>query len=99
MTTTRTPLIVTRHAGVVAWLESRGITGEVVAHATGDDVLGRVIIGVLPLSLAAQADEVWSIDLPRLPFELRGKERSSAQMDEAGACIEKYRVARIEGGQ
>ena len=46
-------MIVTRHAGLVAWLEARGIAGTVIAQATPADVQGKRVIGALPLHLAA----------------------------------------------
>lgn len=89
------PLIISRHVGTVAWLATRGITGEVVAHATPEQVRGRIVVGVLPLSLASLAAEVWSVDLPSLPQELRGQELDLVQMAQAGACLQKYKVERL----
>lgn len=51
-------LIVTRHVGLVEWLAQRGITGEVIAHATPDQVGGRHVVGALPMHLAASAASV-----------------------------------------
>jgi len=34
-------VIITRHKGIVEWLRRRGITGEVIEHATKDDVEGK----------------------------------------------------------
>lgn len=92
------PLIASRHPGVIAWLAARGVVGDVVAHATADDVRGRTVVGILPLNLAALAREVVAIDLPRLPPEWRGRELTEEEMDEAGACLVRYRVERVRKG-
>ena len=90
------PVIVTRHAGLVAWLAWRGVTGEVIAHVTSpDQVAGRVVYGVLPLHLAAEAEEVVVVDMPRLPAELRGVDLTPEQMEAAGATLAHYRVERL----
>lgn len=90
-------LIVARHAGAVEWLNAHGVSGEVVPHVSDPSILeGRIVVGILPLNLAAKAAEVWSVDLPNLPAELRGKELSPIQMDECGAVLRKYRVTLIE---
>jgi putative CRISPR-associated protein (TIGR02620 family) len=90
------PIIVTRHAGLVAWLAARGITGDVISHVTSpDQVSGRVVYGVLPLHLAAEAEEVVVVDMPRLPAELRGVDLTPEQMEEAGATLARYRVERL----
>jgi len=90
------PLIVTRHSGVVEWLRQRGIEGEVVSHASPDTVRERVVYGVLPLHLAAEAEEVIAIDLPNLRPDQRGKDLSPAEMDSAGARLRRYRVEALD---
>lgn len=83
-------LIVTRHAGLVEWL--RGKLGDaidgvpVVAHASKEDVRGKHVLGVLPLSLAMHAASVTEISM-NLPVHLRGIDLTPAQMDECGATI------------
>ena len=89
------PLIISRHPGAVAWLAAQGITGEVVAHATPQQVRGRDVIGVLPLALAAEAHSVSSIDLPGLAPEQRGRDLSPDEMNAAGATLRRYRVIAI----
>ena len=86
------PLIVTRHAGLVEWLRLHGVTGEVIPHATEENVRGRVVYGVLPLNLAAAAARVYAIDLPGLKPEQRGKDLTPDEMDDAGATLRGYRV-------
>ncbi len=74
-------VIVTRHAGLITFLRGLGYSGPVVEHATADDVRRRVVIGVLPLHLAAEAAAVGSVvmDLPR---EKRGQELSVEEVEE-----------------
>lgn len=88
-------VIVSRHAGAIDWLLLRGITGPVIAHATPFDVLGKIAVGVLPLALAAAAEEVWAIDMPYLRPDQRGKDLTPEEMDRAGAILTKYRVERL----
>lgn len=87
-------IIVTRHAGLVAWLAERGITGEVKAQVGPDDVRGKRVYGVLPLHLAAEAAEVVTVDMPLLKPEQRGQDLTPAQMDAAGAVMTAYSVRR-----
>src|SRR3990167_11033666 len=85
-----TKLIITRHAGAVEWLRRRGIEGEVIAHATPDQVRGRICYGVVPLNLAALAAEVWTIDMPDLQASDRGRELTPEEMDGRGAELACY---------
>ena len=87
-----TRLIITRHAGAVEWLRRRGIEGEVIAHATPDQVRGRICYGVVPLNLAALAAEVWTIDMPDLQASDRGRELTPEEMDGRGAELACYVV-------
>ncbi len=85
-------VIITRHQGLVEWLRLRGIEGEVIAHATEDDIIGKDVIGNLPLHLASAALSVTVVDMPNLSPELRGQDLSPEQMDEAGATLRRYVV-------
>ena len=67
-------LVVTRHAGLIQYLLEIGLISkddEIVAHATVENVRGKDIVGVLPLSLACYANTVTEVPLA-LPQELRG---------------------------
>ena len=87
------PLIITRHQGAVAWLEAQGITGEVISHvASADEVRGRIVIGPLPLYLAAATEKIGSIDMPGLRLDQRGQDLTPEQMDAAGAVLRWYVV-------
>ncbi len=85
-----------RHAGLVEWLRLRGVTGEVIPHVTDPaQIRGKVVYGVLPLNLAAEAAEVWAVDLPNLPAAKRGQELTVEEMDEFGANLSGYKVERL----
>lgn len=85
-------LIVTRHAGLVEWLDRQGIRGRVIEHATADDVRGQHVVGALPLHLAALAASVTTVDMPGLRPEQRGVDLTPDEMDAAGATLRRYRV-------
>lgn len=87
-------LIVTRHAGLVEWLAQRGIMGEVIAHATPEQVGGRHVVGALPMHLAALAASVTVVDLPGLTPDQRGKDLTPAEMDAASASLTRYVVSK-----
>lgn len=90
-------VIVSRHAGAIEWLARRDIVGEVIAQATPEDVRGRIVVGNLPLHLAALAVKVGSIDLPNLRADQRGRDLTPEEMDAAGAVIRWYSVAEVGG--
>lgn len=89
-------IIVTRHAGLVAWLAARGVAGDVIPHATPEMVAGKDVYGVLPLHLAALAASVTVVDMPRLAPEQRGQDLTPAEMDSAGATMHTYEVRMVE---
>ncbi|HOW77965.1 MAG TPA: CRISPR-associated protein Csx16 [Verrucomicrobiota bacterium] len=89
-------IIVSRHTGAVEWLRQHGIVGEVLAQVTDPaQIAGRVVVGALPLHLAAVAVEVMAIDMPGLRADQRGKDLTPAEMDAAGASLGRYRVIRL----
>jgi len=88
-------LIVTRHKGLVNWLAGCGISGEVVEHATPENVHGRHVLGALPMHLAALTASITTVDMPKLRPDQRGQDLSPAEMDAAGAMLVSYRVFRI----
>lgn len=91
-------VIVTRHAGLVAYLKNMGITGEVISHVESpEQIYGKIVYGVLPLHLAAVAFAVVNIDLPNLTPEQRGKDISPEEMTAAGATPNVYKVCRASG--
>lgn len=90
-------LIVTRHAGLLEWLADRyGITGEVIDHVDcWEQVCHRIVFGVLPLYLAAQADQIWVVDMPKMRADQRGADLTPDEMDDAGAELNCYSVAQL----
>ncbi len=92
----RETVIVTRHAGMVEWLALHGYTGNVLAQVKRSDVIGKVVVGVLPMHLAAVAAEIVTVDMPGLTPEQRGQDLTPAEMDAAGATISRYVVTKIE---
>lgn len=91
-------VIITRHQPLVEWLEKRGITGEVIAQATADDVRGKNVYGVLPLWLAAEAESVTEVSMPGITLEQRKLNASGdmtvEEMDAAGAHLVTYTVKK-----
>lgn len=86
-------IIVTRHAGMVEWLSQNGITGEVIAHVTDpEQIKNKIVVGVLPMNLAAEALAVTTVDMPGLREDQRGKELTPEEMDAAGAILKSYLV-------
>ena len=93
-------LIVTRHAPLVEWLRLHGIEGQVIAQATVEDVKDKNVYGILPLWLAAEANSVTEVSMPKLPLEARAKVNGGdftiEQMDEWGAELKTFCV--VGGG-
>lgn len=91
-------VIVTRHKALVEYLVTRGIVGSdvpVIAHATPEDIKGRHVYGVLPLSLAKLAGAITEIPL-HLPPELRGKELSLEQVKKYSKEPATYVVGEVK---
>ena len=89
-----------RHSGARQWAQAHELDiDHWVEHVDITKVKsGDIVIGTLPVQLAARVQELGgrylhlSIDLPA---ELRGRELSAEQMDSAGARLEEYRIQRI----
>jgi len=91
--------IVSRHPGAVAWLKSRGFEGEVLSHLDPKILRkGDRVVGVLPITLVHQlihrGVEVFSLQLPDVPRELRGQELTPELMDRFGAKV--YKILALE---
>ena len=90
-------VVITRHPALVDLLHERGIINgnePVIEHATADDVRGRHVIGVLPLSLAAQAESVTEIPLSLTPQD-RGQELSLDRLREVAGPARTYVVREV----
>ena len=90
-------IVVTRHPALVALLRERGLVSDdvrVTEHATPDDVRGKNVIGVLPMSLAALALSVTEVPIALTP-EMRGKELDLDTLRKISGAAVKYTVAKI----
>ena len=91
----KTPtVIISRHVGAVDWLRKRGVKGEVVTHATIDDVKGKDVYGVLPFHLAHYARRMFAVSIPDLPEDRRGDDLTIEEMEEYGARLVCYKVEK-----
>lgn len=89
-------LFVSRHAGAHAWAKRQGIDARVVPHLdVGTLEPGDVVIGTLPVHLAAEAcargARYVHLSL-QVPPELRGVELSAEQMAALGAELVGFEV-------
>lgn len=90
-------VVITRHTALIDLLHERGITGAdtpVISHATPDQVQGKHVIGVLPLSLAAQAAVVTEIPL-RLTPDMRGRELDLSTLRVIAGAPVTYKVTVV----
>lgn len=90
-------IVVTRHPALVELLIERGIVEQgtpVITHATPEQVAGKDVIGVLPLSLAALANSVTEIPLALTP-DMRGKELSIETLRSIAGEAVTYKVKRV----
>jgi CRISPR-associated protein Csx16 len=94
-------LIITRHPAAVGWLKKRGITGNEIKHATGDEgQSGDSVYGVLPVDYVekflGRGLQVYFIALPGLTLNERKGDLPEAAMEAAGACLLRVVSIRIE---
>jgi len=93
-------VIVSRHSGATEWLKARGITGRVIERASEGDVRGNVVIGNLPIELAAEAAVVrvirFSAPEARKRLAETGGDISMDEMTALGAHLESFIVRREE---
>jgi hypothetical protein len=91
-------VVVTRHPALIQYLLKHGIVSKdarVIAHASPEDIMGRRVVGVLPLHLAALAREVTEIPLALRP-EHRGKELSLDELEEIAQPPRTYVIDRVD---
>lgn len=87
------PWVVTRHPAVIEWLEEYlGVyVGEfVVPHIEPEDAWSSVLIGNVPLHIAAVAEIVFAVEFDN--GAPRGAEWTVEQMKAAGAHLTAYTV-------
>jgi len=86
-------IIITRHAGAIAWIQFRGFKGTVIDHFDGDVERGGIYVGVLPFPMIKKiidgGAEFILLSLPALTFEKRGQELTPGEMTVAGAKLTK----------
>lgn len=90
-------IVVTRHPALVAYMKEIGIISPntpVVEHATVEQVAGKRVLGVLPLSLAVHALSVTEIPLA-LSLDDRGRELSLRRVREIAGKPRCYEVRAV----
>ena len=98
-----TTYLVSRHRGAWAWAAEEGIPIDGVVEHLDPDVIqpGDCIVGTLPINLAAAVCErggrYFHLSL-HLSRHSRGQELTPERMRAYGACIEEYRVVRVQSG-
>lgn len=94
---------VTRHAGAREWASRRGlVVDHLIDHLTPDHIAsiqaGDVVIGVLPINLAAQVCARGGRYLHlsmEVPKEFRGQELTAETMEALGASLKEYRISEM----
>ena len=90
-------IIVTRHPALVEYLKEMEIIDgneRMRTHATEEDVRGKDVIGVLPLSLASVANRVTEVTLNLTP-EMRGRELSLDEIRSVAGDVTTYTVIKL----
>lgn len=94
-----TTYFVSRHPGAVGWAARKGVAVDrLVAHLDTTEVqAGDVVIGTLPVNLAAEVcrrgGRYLHLSL-ELPLEMRGRELSADDLERYGARLEAYAVEK-----
>jgi CRISPR-associated protein Csx16 len=95
-----TVYFITRHPGAVAWAHEEGIeVTHLIDHLDVTDIQpGDVVIGTLPVNLAAEVcargGRYLHLSL-ELPPELRGRELSTEDMRRFGARIKEFSIVSV----
>jgi CRISPR-associated protein Csx16 len=93
-------ILVTRHAGTIAWAKGAGLRGRVMRHLDpaalrpGDVVIGNLPLHLVEAVLARQARFV-ALAVDR-PAATRGRELSAAQMAALRPRLVEYRVEALQ---
>jgi len=88
-----------RHPGAQEWIQEKGFKiDHTVPHLSLSDIqTGDIILGTLPIHLAAQVcekqAEYWHLSVDLLP-EQRGKELSAQELDKSNARLERYLIQK-----
>ena len=95
-----TTWFVTRHPGAIEWATRRGLPIHRQVHHLDPETIrpGDVVIGTLPLNLAAQVcargGRFYTLSLD-LPPQTRGRELSADDLERYGARLEEYRIQAV----
>ena len=95
-----TTFFVSRHPGALDWAAGESITVDTVIAHLDPEVIesGDVVIGTLPIHLAARVCERGGRYLHlrlEIPPDWRGRELSAADLLQFGARLEEYRVTLV----
>lgn len=94
-------VIVTRHKALLEYILEQDVLTNlnedtwVLTHVSDpQEIRGKIVVGVLPLHLAAEAAEVWEYPMD-IPKELRGQELSLDQVKQYAGPLRKYKVTLL----
>lgn len=91
-------IVVTRHDGLVDYLQSEGYIGDdcdVIEHADVDDVRGQKTIGFLPVHLAAEAEEHTEVRI-EYPPDYRGEELDESKVRKYATGVVTYDIKVVD---
>ena len=96
-------VVVTRHEALVQFLSEEGVIPEGKPYVwkkhidpgENSKLVGKMVIGVLPMHLAALAREYVNVPLV-IPPEMRGKELSIEEIRRFAKAAEHYEVRRTK---
>lgn len=84
-------IIVSRHAGAIEWIKSKGYKGQVMSHFSGSVVPGATYVGTIPIhkinKIICGGGNVIVLCLPKLKYKKRGADLSCDEMCHAGATL------------
>lgn len=87
-------IVVTRHEALIEYLLEIGLITKdtpVISHANPEEIKGKDVIGVLPLSLAVLTNTITEVPLKLTP-EDRGRELSLERLKEISDSPRTYTV-------
>lgn len=92
--------LVSRHPGAVTWCQRQGIAVDTIVPHIDVSIIrpGDMVIGTLPINLAAEIQQLGCryIHLSlQVPFDLRGVELSSEQLEGIGASLEEFHIKKM----
>lgn len=97
MTNNSNIVIITRHPGLVQVLHELApetLNAPILDRADPEQIRGKHVYGVLPLTLACLADKVTNVTL-NVPQELRGTELTADQVRQYMTELETFIVSKI----